>query len=137
MERKDTSRETVDGAKAESNTAKEFVFAIENVVKDVSLSQSGCEVSKDGPVMIDSGASDNVCPKWFGKSTLQKSDGSVLLRGADGRTLQDYGKLEIWLKIGNNRKRNDFHVVEVTKPILSVSYLCNTESQHSSQENHS
>ena len=67
----------VDGAKAEPDTANEFVFAIENVVKDVILSQSGCEVSEDGLVMIDSGASVNVCPRWFGKSTLQKSDGSV------------------------------------------------------------
>ena len=63
----------MDGAKADSDTAKEFVFAIENVVKDVTLSQSGCEVSEDGLVMIDSGASVNVCPKWFGKSALQKT----------------------------------------------------------------
>ena len=102
----------VDGAKAEPDTAKEFVFAIENVVKDVSLSQSGCEVSEDGLVMIDSGASVIVCPKWFGKSTLQKSDGSVLLRGADGMTLKDYGKRQIWLKIGHNLKWYDFHVVK-------------------------
>ena len=114
----------VDGAKAEPDTAKDFVFAIENVVKDARLTQSGCEDSEDGLVMIDCGASVNVCPKWFGKSTLQKSDESVLLRGADGRTLQDYGKRQIWLKIGNNLKRYDFHVVEATKPILSVSYLC-------------
>ena len=114
----------VDGAKAEPDTAKEFVFAIENVVKDVSLSQSGSEVSEDGLVMIDSGASVNVCPEWFGKSTLQKSDGPVLLRDADGRSLQDYGKHQIQLKIGHNLKKYDFHVVEVTKPILSVSYLC-------------
>ena len=100
------------------------MFAIENVVKDISLSQSGGEVSEYRLVMIDSGASVNVCPTWFGKSTLQKSDGSVLLRGADGRALQDYGKRQIWLKIGNNLKRYDFHVVEVTEPILIVSYLC-------------
>ena len=65
------------------------MFAIENVVEDVSLSQSGCEVSEDDLVMIDCGASVNVCPKWFGKSTLQKSDGSVLLRGADGSLAED------------------------------------------------
>ena len=104
----------VDGAKAEPDTAKEFLFAIENVVKDVSLSQSGCEVGEDGLVMMDSGAPVNVCPKWFGKSTLQKSDGSVVL----------HGKRQIWLKIGNNLKRYDVHVVEVTKATLSVSYLC-------------
>ena len=67
----------LDGAKAEPDTAKEIVFAIENVVKDVSLSQSCCEVSEDNLVMMDSGASVNVYPKWFGKSTLQKSDGST------------------------------------------------------------
>ena len=38
----------VEGAKADSDAAKEFVFAIENVVKDVSLSQFGCEVNEDG-----------------------------------------------------------------------------------------
>ena len=31
---------------------------------------------------------------------------------------------QIWLKIGGKTKRYDFHVVDVTKPILSVSYLC-------------
>ena len=46
-----------DGPKAKSATAKEFVFAIENVVKDVSLSQRGCDFGEDGLVMIDSGAS--------------------------------------------------------------------------------
>ena len=44
--------------------------------------------------MIDSGASVNVCPKWFGNSKL-------------GQT-----------------KRYAVHVVDVTKPILSVSCLC-------------
>ena len=56
-------------------------------------------------------------------SILQESDRSGQLRGADGRTLQDYGKRQIWQKIGNNLRQNYFHVVEVTKPILSVSYL--------------
>ena len=47
----------VDGAEADSDTAKKFGFSIQKLVKDVSLSQSGCEVSEDGLVMIDSGAS--------------------------------------------------------------------------------
>ena len=51
----------VEGAKADSD-AEEFVFTIEKVVKDVSLSQSVCEVHEDGLVMMDSGASVNVCP---------------------------------------------------------------------------
>ena len=63
---------------------------LEYVVKDVSWSQSG----GDGLVMIDSGASVTVCPTWFGESVLEKSDGSVQLRGADGRTLQDYVKFK-------------------------------------------
>ena len=53
--------------KVDSDAAKEFAFAIENIV---SLSQSGCEVHEDGLVMIDSGASVNVRPKWFGESAL-------------------------------------------------------------------
>ena len=35
--------------------------------------------------MIDSGASVNVCPKWFGNSKLEQSDGAICLRGANGK----------------------------------------------------
>ena len=35
--------------------------------------------------------------------------------------LQEYGKRQIWLKICGQTKRYDFHVVDVTKTILSVS----------------
>ena len=106
----------VEGAKVDSDAGKEFAFTIENIVKDVSLRERGCEGHEDGLEMNDSGASVNVCPKWFGESVLEKSDGSVRLRGADG-------KRQIWLRIGNHLRRYDTHVVEVTKPILSVSYL--------------
>ena len=62
----------VEGATVDSDAATEFVFTIEN--KDVGLSPSGCEVHEDGLVMIDSGASDHVCPKWFGEPPrLQKT----------------------------------------------------------------
>ena len=54
--------------KVDSDPGKEFVFAVENAAKDVSPSQSGCEVNEGGLVMIDSGASVGVCPKWFGAS---------------------------------------------------------------------
>ena len=75
-------------------------------------------------VMVDSGASVNVCPKWFGNSNLEQSDDATCLRGANGKPLQEYGKRQIWLKICGQTKRYDFHVVDVTKPILSVSCLC-------------
>ena len=75
-------------------------------------------------VMVDSGASVNVCPKWFGNSKLEQSDDATCLRGANGKPLQEYGKRQIWLKICGQTKRYDFHVVDVTKPILSVSCLC-------------
>ena len=75
-------------------------------------------------VMVDSGASVNVCPNWFGNSKLEQSDDATCLRGANGKPLQEYGKRQIWLKICGQTKRYDFHVVDVTKPILSVSCLC-------------
>ena len=75
-------------------------------------------------VMIDSGASVNLCPKWFGNSKLEQSDEATCLRGASGKLLQEYGKGQIWLKMCGQTKRYDFHVVDVTKPILSVSCLC-------------
>ena len=74
--------------------------------------------------MVDSGASVNVCPKWFGNSKLEQSDDATSLRGANGKPLQEYGKRQIWLKICGQTKRYDFHVVDVTKPILSVSCWC-------------
>ena len=73
--------------------------------------------------MVDSGASVNVCPKWFGNSKLEQSDDATCLRRAHGKQLE-YGKRQIWLKICGQTKRYDFHVVHVTKPILSVSSLC-------------
>ena len=127
----------VENANAESG--KEYVYTIEHEVNVVNLSQSGCGVNKieerktardwdprtnEGLVMIDSGASVNVCPKWFGNSRLEQSDGATCLRGANGKPLQEYGKRQIWLKICGQTKRYDFHVVDVTKPILSVSCLC-------------
>ena len=103
---------------------KEHVYTIEHEINDVNLSQDGCVEREDGLVMIDSGASVNVCPKWFGNSKLEQSDGATCLRGANGKPLQEYGKRQIWLKICGQTKRYDFHVVNVTKPILSVSCLC-------------
>ena len=94
-----------------SDAGKEFVYALENVVRDFNLSHSGSEVH-------------NVCPKWFGESSLEISDGSVQLRGADGRKFQDYGKRKIWLQIGNHLRQWDLRVVEVTQPIISVTSVC-------------
>ena len=103
---------------------KEYVYTIEHEINDVNLSQGGCVEREDELVMIDSGASVNVRPKWFGNSKLEQSDGATCLRGANGKPLQEYGKRQIWLKICGQTKRYDFHVVNVTKPILSVSCLC-------------
>ena len=57
------------------DAAKEFVFAIDNTIIDVRLSQSGGESHEIGLVMTDSGASVNVCPKWLGESALQTPEG--------------------------------------------------------------
>ena len=40
------------------------------------------------------------------------------------RTLQECGKRQIRWEIGNQLKGKKFHVEDVTKPILSVSYCC-------------
>ena len=103
---------------------EEYVYTIEHEIKDVNLSQDGCVKREDGLVMIDSGAFVNVCPKWFANSKPEQSDGATCLRSANGKPLQEYGKRQIWLKICGQTKRYDFHVVNVTKPILMVSCLC-------------
>ena len=78
---------------------EKYVFTVENEIDDVNLSQDGCVAREDGLVMIDSGASVNVCPKWFGNSKLEQSDGAICLRDANGKPLQEYGKRQIWLRI--------------------------------------
>ena len=96
---------------------KESLYTIENEINDVNLSQDGCVEREDG-LVIDSGASVNVCPK------LEQSDGATCLRGANEKPLQEYGKRQIWFNICGQTIRHDFHVVNVTKPILSASCLC-------------
>ena len=74
---------------------KEYVYTIEHEVNVVNLSQSGCGVKKyiekkkarewdprthESLVMVDCGASVNVCPKWFGNSKLEQSDDATCLR---------------------------------------------------------
>ena len=102
---------------------KEYVYTMEHKINDVNLSQDGCVEREDG-LVIDRGASVNVCPKWCGNSKLEQSDGATCLRGANGTPLQEYGKRQIWLKMCGPTQRHDFHVVNVTKPILNVSCLC-------------
>ena len=53
---------------------KEYVNTIEHGINDVNLSQDGCVEREDVLVMIDSGASVNVCPKWFGKRIRKETD---------------------------------------------------------------
>ena len=84
---------------------EEYVYTIEKEIDDVHLSQDGFVEREDGLVMIDSGASVNVCPKWFGNSKLEQSDGGTCLRGADGKPHLEYGKRQIWLKICGQTKR--------------------------------
>ena len=69
-----------------------------------SLSQSGCEVNEDGLVMIDSGASVNVCPKLSGSRVFRNQTDQFNSEVWTEETLQEYQKSQIWLKIGNNLK---------------------------------
>ena len=77
----------VEDPNAEPDT--EYVYTIEHEVN------VGCGVNKieekktarkwdprthESLVMVDSGASVNVCPKWFGNSKLEQSDDATCLR---------------------------------------------------------
>ena len=84
---------------------KNSFFTIECAINDVNLSQDGCAEREDGLVMIDSKASVNVCPRCFGDSKLQQSDGATCLRGANGEPLQEYGKRQIRLRTCGQTKR--------------------------------
>ena len=123
----------VEVENANAEPGKEYVYTIEREVNVVNLSQSGCGANKidekktakesdqrtyENPKMVDSGASVKRV------SQVVQSDDATCLRGANGKPLQEYGKRQIWLKICGHTKRYDFHVVDVTKPILSVSCLC-------------
>ena len=86
----------VGGAEADSDTAKEFVFTIFNVVNDDSLSQSGCEVVEDGLMVIASGASVNVCPQVVRKidsSEIRRISSSPMCRRKDTPRLREASNL--------------------------------------------
>ena len=89
-------------------------------VKNVIMRQSGCQSHEDGYVMIDSGASVNVCSMWFGEAADEQSDSSVTPRRGWTNTP---GKRQIWLRNGNHLKRHEFHVVDGTRSVLGASYL--------------
>ena len=55
---------------------------------------------------------------------MEQSDGATCLRGANGKTAPGIRKETDLAENGGQTKRYDFHVVDVTKPILSVSCLC-------------
>ena len=61
------------GRERQRRAGKEYVYTIEYEINDVNLSQDGCVEREDGLVMIDSGASVNVCPRWFGNAKLEQS----------------------------------------------------------------
>ena len=129
----------------------------------LNLSQSGCGVNKiegrktardwdprsheqtarewdprthESLMMIDSGASVNVCPKWFGNSKLEQSDGATCLRGANGKLLQENRKRQIWLKMSGQTKRYDFLCGGRDETYLECKFVCvKTEVRHISQRN--
>ena len=117
----------VEDPNAEPDEVYVYTIAHEVNVENLSLCGSGVNKIKERKtardwdprnheslVMVDSGASVNVCPKWFGNSKLEQSDDATCLRGANGKTLLEYGKRQIWLKICGQTKRYDFYVVDVT-----------------------
>ena len=63
-------------------------------------------------------------PCGFGTSSWNSLMVRLGLRGANGKPLKEYGKRQIWLRICGQTKRYDFRAVNVTKPILSASCLC-------------
>ena len=107
----------VEDENANAEPGKEYVYTIEHEVNVVNLSQSVCGVNKieerktardwdprthEGLVMIDSEPL-STCPKWFGKSKLEQSDGATCLRGTNGKPLHENGKRQIWLKFAVRR----------------------------------
>ena len=57
----------------DADAAREFVFTIEDMVKDVRLNPGGCKSHEDGLVIIDSAASVNFSSKWFGENPLLRN----------------------------------------------------------------
>ena len=93
----------VEGATVDSDAAQELVFTIEN------LEPKWLRRSR----------------RWFGDDR-QRSISQCLSQVVWGICSRETRrtKRQIWLRVGNRLRRYDFHVVEVTKPILGVSYLC-------------
>ena len=87
----------------------------DKMVNEVEVENDNAEPGKEYVYTIEHEIND---------VNLSQDERETCLRGANGKPLQEYGKRQIWLKICGLTKRHDFHVVKVTKPILSVSCLC-------------
>ena len=114
-----------------ADAAKEFEYTIDSAVKDVIMRQSGCQSHEDGYVMIDSGASVNVCSMWFAEAADEQSDSSVTPRRGWTNTP---GKRRIWLRIGNHLKRHEFLVVDGTKIDPGCQLLVRKKSRNTPRE---
>jgi hypothetical protein len=54
------------------------------------------EGGSETEIVVDSGAEENVCPRWWGSSFgLEKADKQLHLRSAGGRLL--YSKCRYWI----------------------------------------
>ena len=82
-------------------------------------------MAADGMVMvlIDSGAFEHVCPKWFGNAGILPENLRVIV-GAGNHVIKHFGSKEVRFAVWGKRPTvAKFEVCEVRRPILSVGSL--------------
>ena len=113
--------------------AKEFVVAIADTVYDVRLSQSGLRKSRR---RIGDHRQRSIRQRLPQVVWRVRYCESRRITPTPRRGRKNTLRLRK-ARIGTHLKRHEYHVVDVTKPILSVSYLCGNgiEKKHTSRGN--
>ena len=93
----------------------------------MAIERSTAHVCREWLLMVDSGSYTHVAPPWFADGLAMKpvKDGQPSPVAADGRELRVYGERRVPLVLENgDRVTVLFRVLDVKRPILSVSELC-------------
>ena len=72
-------------------------------------------------ILMDSGSTTHVCPKWFVKSDDIIEPKNIQMHMADGKTLLHYGSKEVKMKLEDGTFATlTFEIADVLVPIISV-----------------
>ena len=120
------SHTIVEDEKKTSANVVEYLMTMEELNK-IAVCKNQDELTMVVLLLIDSGAFDHVCPKYFAEyaGLLPRLRDDCLVVAATGQEVKQYGTRVVGMRtLDNCIAEITFSVMNVTRPILSVSRLC-------------